>query len=71
MDERKYIIVCRRFDSHSAAACPCVGQIATNCKMLAYYLFRKWTKWSYKHYRSIAVELFKRNSDGTYDIIKR
>lgn len=70
--ERKYIIYCRKFDDVSAAACPCVGQVATDSKMLAFFLYRRWNKWSYKGdgYR-IAVMLLKRNEKGTYDAIKR
>jgi len=70
--ERKYIVCCRKFDDVSAAACPCVGQVATDSKILAYFLYRRWNKWSYKGdgYR-IAVMLMKRNEAGTYDAIKR
>ena len=69
--ERKYIVVCRRFDGFSAAACPCSGQVATNHELLAYLLYHRWKKWSYKYYGSIAVMLCKRNEKGTYDAIKR
>ena len=70
--ERKYIVCCRKFDDVSAAACPCVGQIATNSKLLARFLYNRWNKWSYKGdgYR-IAVMLMKRNEEGTYEAIKR
>ena len=70
--ERKYIIVSRKFDGVSSAACPCCGQIATNNKLLAYFLYRRWNRFSYAGdgYR-IAVMLMKRNSKGTYDAIKR
>lgn len=72
IQERKYIIVSRKFDDVSSAACPCVGQVATDSKMLAYFLYRRWNKRSYKGdgYR-IAVMLMKRNDSGTYDAIKR
>ena len=70
--ERKYIICCRKFDDVSAAACLCVGQVATDSKILAFFLYHRWNKWSHKGdgYR-IAVMLLKRNEKGTYDAIKR
>lgn len=72
IQERKYIICCRKFDDVSAAACPCVGQIATNSRILANFLYRRWNKWSksYNGY-TIAVMLLERNKEGTYDAIKR
>lgn len=72
--ERKYIICCRKFDGVSAAACPCVGQIATNSKLIAYFLYRRWDRWAYKNRNNgytIAVMLIKRNNKGLYDAIKR
>lgn len=69
--EKKYIVVCRKFDSYSAAACSCVGQVATNSKLLAYFLYRRWRKFSLDNYMSIAVMLMKRNEKGTYDAIER
>lgn len=72
--ERKYIVVSRKFDGVSAAACPCVGQIATNSKLIAYFLYRRWNKWAYKNRNdgyTIAVMLVKRNNKGLYDAIKR
>lgn len=69
--ERKYLVVSRRFDGFSVAACPCSGQIATNSKLLAYLLYYRWNRFSYKHMYSIAVMLMKRNDKGTYDAIKR
>lgn len=71
MKERKYIVVSRRFENYSAAACPLSGQIATNSKIFAYLLYHYLRLYSYKHYGSIAVMLVKRNNEGTYDIIKR
>lgn len=69
---RKYIIVSRKFDDVNASGCPLVGQIATNNKLLAYYLFRRLCKFSmrYDGY-TIAVMLMKRNENGNYDAIKR
>ena len=70
--ERKYIVCCRKFDDVSAAACPCVGQIATNSRWIAYFLYRRWNKFSYEHDGyTIAVMLLKRNDKGTYDAVKR
>lgn len=72
--ERKYIICCRKFDGVSAAACPCVGQIATNSKLIAYFLYRRWNRWASKNINggyTIAVMLIKRNNKGLYDAIKR
>lgn len=68
--ERKYLVVSLRFDGFSAAACPCSGQIATNSKLLAYWLYYRWSRFSYKHRYSITVMLMKRNDKGTYDTIK-
>lgn len=70
--ERKYIVCCKKFDEVSAAACPCVGQVATDSKILAYFLYRRWNKWSRPiNGYSIAVSLFRRTPAGTYDAIKR
>lgn len=76
---RKYIVCCRKFDGVNASGVPCVGQIATNSKLLAYILYRRWNKFSIKTINedgdnfgySIAVSLFKRNKDGMYHCIKR
>lgn len=70
--ERKYIICCRKFNGVSAAACPCVGQIAVNSKLLAYLIYKLLDRWSrptdgYK----IAVMLLRRNNEGKYDAIER
>lgn len=69
--ERMYIVVCRRFGDFSAAACPCSGQVTTNSKLLAYLLYHRWKRFSYKYYGSIAVMLCKRNEYGKYNAIKR
>ena len=69
--ERKYIVACVKFGDYSAAACPCSGQIATNSRLIAEFLYRRWRKFSYKYYGSIAVSLYRRNEKGLYDAIKR
>lgn len=70
--ERKYIVVSQKFVGVSSAAIPCDGQIATNSKLLAYILYRKWRRFSLHHEGySIAVSLYKRNERGLYDAIKR
>lgn len=72
IQERKYIVCCQKFDDVSAAACPCVGQIATNSKILAKFLYRRWNKWAYPtNGYKIAVMLLERNENGTYDAIER
>lgn len=72
IENRKYIVCCNKFKGVSAAACPCVGQISTNSKMLAYFLFNRWNKWSKPtNGYTIAVMLLKRNKTGTYDVIRR
>lgn len=72
VQERKYIVCCRKFDGVSAAACLCVGQVATNSKVVAYFLYKRWEKWSRpQNGYTIAVMLFKRNKNGLYDVIKR
>lgn len=76
---RKYIVVSRKFDGVYAAACPCVGQVATNSKLLAYFLYHRWNRFSYKHIRNgytIAVMLMRRTkgypySESEYEAIKR
>ncbi len=76
---RKYIVVSRKFDGVYAAACPCVGQVATNSKLLAYFLYHRWNRFSYKHTRNgytIAVMLMRRTkgypySENEYEAIKR
>ena len=76
---RKYIIVSRKFDGVYAAACPCVGQVATNSKLLAYFLYYRWNRFAEKNIHNgytIAVMLMKRVrsspriTDG-YEAIKR
>lgn len=71
LEEREYIIVSRKFDNVSAAACPLVGQLATNSKGFAYLLYNILKTFSYDNYGSIAVMLMKRNENGTYDAIER
>lgn len=76
---RKYIVSCSKFDEVNASGVPCVGQIATNSKLLAYFLYRRWNKFSMKYLHgdddnfgyTIAVSLYKRNKDGLYNAIKR
>ena len=76
---RKYIISCSKFNGVNASGIPCVGQIATNSKLLAYFLYRRWNKFSKKYLHgddenfgyTIAVSLYKRNMEGRYDAIKR
>lgn len=60
---RKYIVVSRKFDGVYAAACPCIGQIATNSKLLAYLLYHRWNRFAEKNISNgytIAVMLMKR-----------
>lgn len=71
IQERKYIVCCRKFEYISAAAIPCCGQIATNSRLVAKMLYKLWRKWSYRNYGSMAVMLMKRNEKGTYDAIER
>lgn len=72
IQERKYIVCCRKFDEVSSAACPCVGQIATNSRILAKFLYHRWNKWSRSgDGYTLAVMLLERNNTGTYDAIKR
>lgn len=76
---RKYIITSRRFDGVKASGVPCVGQVATNSKLLAYILYNRWNKFASRYlFRddnnygyTIAVMLFKRNKEGLYSCIKR
>lgn len=71
---RKYIVVSRKFDEVNAAACPCVGQVATNSKLLAYFLYHRWNHFSLKNFNgyTIAVMLLKRiQSTDRYEAIKR
>lgn len=71
---RKYIVVSRKFDEVDAAACPCVGQIATNSKLLAYFLYHRWNRFAFKNFNgyTIAVMLMKRiQSTDKYEAIKR
>ena len=77
---RKYIVVSRKFDGVYAAACPCVGQVATNSKLIAYLLYYRWTRFAWKNQNNgftIAVMLMKRvqsfdpNITDKYEAIKR
>ncbi len=70
LKDKKYIISSNKFEGVPAAACPLVGQIATNNKFLALLIYKYLTKFSYKHYCSIAVQLIKKTENG-YEIIKR
>ena len=76
MKNKKYIISSQVFWDVSAAACPLVGQIATNSKILAYIIYEYLRHFSldtlekYEKY-TIAVQLLKRQEDGTYEAIKR
>ena len=75
MNDKKYIIVSRKFPEISAASCPLVGQIATNSKILAYIVYWYLRRFSYKCISKygtymIAVQLLKKKEDG-YEIIKR
>ena len=76
MKDKKYIISSQVFPDISAAACPLVGQIATNSKILAYilywYLRRISSKWLVKNETyTIAVQILKKQENGYYDAIKR
>ena len=76
---KKYIVSSAKFDGVNASGVPCVGQVATNSKLLAYFLYRRWNRFSLKYLRNhddnfgytIAVSLYKRNQYGRYDAIKR
>ncbi len=77
---RKYIVVSRKFDGVYAAACPCVGQIATNSKLLAYFLYYTLNRFAKKNLDNgytIAVMLMKRvqsfdpHITDRYEAIKR
>ena len=77
---RKYIVVSRKFDGVYAAACPCVGQIATNSKLLAYFLYymlNRFAKRNLDNGYTIAVMLLKRvqsydlTISDKYEAIKR
>ena len=76
---RKYIVVSRKFDGVYAAACPCVGQVATNSKLFAYLLYYSWQRFAEKNINNgytIAVMLMKRTrgypySEIQYEAIKR
>ena len=70
-EERKYIVVSRLFAGFSAAASPCAGQVATNSRLVAYFLYKRWNRFSRTHIYSTAVMLLKRNESGLYDAIKR
>ena len=69
---KKYIVVSRKFGGINASGCPLVGQVATNSKLFAYYLFRRLCKFSIRYNAyTIAVMLLKRNEKGRYYAIKR
>ena len=76
---RKYIVVSRKFDGVYAAACPCVGQVATNSRLVAYFLYHRWNRFACKHLDNgytIAVQLMKRTkgypyTESNYEAIKR
>lgn len=76
---RKYIVSCSKFEGVNASGIPCCGQIATNSKLLAYFFYRRWNKFSRKYLNgdddnfgyTIAVSLYERNKDGLYNAIKR
>lgn len=76
---RKYLVVSRKFDGVYAAACPCVGQVATNSKLIAYLLYYRWTRFAWKNQNNgftIAVMLMRRTkgypySETEYEAIKR
>jgi hypothetical protein len=76
MKDKKYIISSRVFPGISAAACPLVGQIATDSKILAYILYWYLRQFSLKSLVKnetyiIAVQLLKKQENGYYDTIKR
>lgn len=76
---RKYLIVSRKFDGVYAAACPCVGQVATNSRLLAYFLYHRWNRFAKKNSNNgytIAVMLMKYTkgypyTENSYEAIKR
>lgn len=69
---RKYIISSNKFEDVIAASCPCVGQVATNSRLIAYLLYYRWKRFSHNNYRTITIMLWKRNqSTGKYEVIKR
>lgn len=76
MKNKKYIISSVAFPGISAATCPLVGQIATNSKILAYIIYEYLRHFSldtlekYEKY-TIAVQLLKKQEDGSYEAIKR
>jgi hypothetical protein len=75
MKDKRYIIVSQKFPDVSVAACPLVGQIATNSKILAYIIYEYLRHFSldtlkkYEKY-TIAVQLLKKKENG-FEIIKR
>lgn len=67
---RKYIISSNKFEDAIAASCPCIGQVATNSKLIAYFLYCRWKRFSYRNLRTISVTLWKRNQlTGKYEIV--
>lgn len=76
MKDKKYIISSQVFPGISAAACPLAGQITTDSKMLAYFLYWYLRRFSLKSIvknetYTIAVQLLKKQEDGYYNAIKR
>jgi hypothetical protein len=76
MKDKKYIISSRVFPNISAAACPLVGQIATDSKILAYIIYKYLRRFSLKSLMkndtyTIAVQLLKKQENGYYEAIKR
>lgn len=76
MKDKKYIILSRVFPGINETACPLVGQIATNSKILAYIIYeylRHFSLNSLEKYETytIAVQLAKKQKDGNYEVIKR
>ena len=76
MKDKKYIISSRVFPDISAAACPLVGQLATNSKILAYVLYWYLRRFSLKSLEknetyTIAVQLLEKQENDYYEAIKR
>lgn len=76
MKDKKYIISSSVFPDVSAAACPLVGQIATDSKILAYIIYKYLRRFSLKSLMkndtyTIAVQLLKKQENGYYEAIKR
>lgn len=76
---KKYIVISNAFSGVNTSACPCVGQVATNCKLLAYFLYYRWNRFACKNLDNgytIAVLILKRkkiypyNTASLYEQIK-